>query len=476
LADALDLGSSTERCRGSSPRSRTFLNYLLSTEVNLEFKVNDISHSEREVEVTLSYNEIRDEINAEVKKEAGNIQIPGFRKGKVPKNILKQRFGDSLEYDASEKVANSRFWQIAKENDLRPIGQPVMTDLDFKIEQDFKFKVKYEVIPEIKVKDYTGQLIEVPDLKVSDKEVQKEVEQILRSNSTQEDAEVVGEDNNFILDVELTRVDENGSPVEKSNPEKMQLDLSHENIHPDIKENARGKKIGEKFKFHFHDERMVRNKDGQEEKIVEHFDYEVLILGIKKLILPELNEELIKKVTRDRLSTKEELINDIELNIQNYYDQRIEEFIRNRLISLIIKNNDFTPPSVMVESILDEMVKNEEERLKKQGMKKVDKNYLREYLQPSAVNEVKWFHLKSEIQKKENLRVTDAELRELAARDAEKTGLPVEKLINYYKSSNQVERMLEKKLLDFLKEKNEIRKINPVPAESGSKKQKEEKV
>ncbi len=439
----------------------------------MEFKVNDISQTEKEVEVTLSYDEIRNEIDREVKKEASKIQVPGFRKGKVPKQILKQRFGDSLEVEASEKVANSRFWQLAKENDLRPIGQPVMTDLDFNIEKDFKFKVKYEVIPEIDVKDYTNQLIEVPDIKVTETEVEKEIEHILRSNSTQEDADVVGDDINYLLDVELTRVSEDEHPAADSKSEKMQIDLSNENVHIDIKENSKGKRVGEKFKFHFHDERMIPNKDGVEEKVVEHFDYEVLILGIKKIILPELNAELIKKVTKDKVSTEAELRTEIEKNIQNYYDQRADEFTRNQLIGLIISKNDFTPPSFMVESILDEMVKSEEERLKKQGMKKVDTKYLREYLQPSALNEVKWYQLKNEIQKKENLEVTDKELEELAAKDAEKTGLPVEKLVNYYKSSNQMERMLDQKLFSFLKEKNEIKKVNP---DKLAKQQKEEKV
>jgi trigger factor len=437
----------------------------------LEFKVNDISQSEREVEITLSYDEIRSEIEGEVKKEVSKIQVPGFRKGKVPKQIIKQRFGDTLEFEASEKVANSRFWQLAKENDLRPIGQPVMTDLDFNIEKNFKFKVKYEVIPEIEVKEYTGQLIEVPDLNVKPDDVEKEIDNLLRSNSSQEEADAIGDDDNFLLDVELTRMDESGQPVADSKPEKMQIDLSNENVHPDIKANSRGKKVGEKFKFHFHDERMVTNKEGQDEKVVEHFDYEVLIIGIKKIVLPELNEDLIKKATKDKLSTEAELRTEIEKNIQNYYDQRADEFTRNRLIGLIISKNDFTPPSFMVASILDEMVKSEEERLKKQGMKKVDAKYLKEYLQPSALNEVKWFQLKTEIQKKENLEVTDKELEELAANDSEKTGLPVDKLINYYKSSNQVERMLDKKLFDFLKEKNEIKKVNP---EKLSQKQKEE--
>jgi trigger factor len=206
---------------------------------------------------------------------------------------------------------------------------------------------------------------------------------------------------------------------------------------------------------------MVQNKDGQEDKVVEHFDYEVLILGIKKLTLPEMNEELIKKATKDKLATETELRSEIEKNIQNYYDQKAEEYTRNRLIGLIITKNDFTPPSLMVDSILDEMVKSEEERLKKQGMKKVDTKYLREYLQPSALNEVKWYQLKTEIQKKEKIEVTDQELEELANQDSEKTGLPIDKLLNYYKSSNQVERMLDKKTFDFLKMNNEIKKVDP---------------
>ena len=438
----------------------------------MEFKVNDISQSEKEVEVTLSYDEIRNEIDSEVKKQSSKIQIPGFRKGKVPKQIIKQRYGDALEYEASEKVANSRFWQLAKDNQLNPIGQPVMTDLDFHPEKEFKFKIKYEVLPEIDVKDYTGQSIEVPDLIAKSEDVQKEIENILRSNSSQEDTDIVGDDDNYLLDVELTRVDENGQPTADSKSEKMQIDLSNKDVHIDIKTNAKGKKVGEKFKFHFHDERMVPNKEGVEEKVVEHFDYEVFIQGIKKIVLPDLSEEIIKKVTKDKLSTEGELRSDIEKNIQNYYDQRTEEFIRSRLIGLIISKNDFTPPSFMVESVLGEMVKSEEERMKKQGMKKVDTKYLREYLQPSALNEVKWYQLKSEIQKKENIEVTDQELEELAKADAEKTGLPIDKLINYYKSSNQVERMLDKKLFDLLKEKNEIKKVDP---EKLSQKQKEEK-
>ena len=441
----------------------------------VDFKVNELSSSEKEVEVTLTYDEIKDELNTEVNKQTKNIQLPGFRKGKVPKNIIKQRFGDSLEYEASEKVANTQFWKLAQTEKLNPIGQPTMTDIKFKPGEDFSFKVKYETLPELDVKNYTNQKIEVPEIKVKDEEVEKEIDYILRSNSTQEEAEIVGNDNYFLLDVTMTRLNEKGEAFENSKPEKLEIDLTNPNVHEDVKENAIGRKVGDKFNFSFDDERIIKGKEGQDEKIKEHFDYEVHINSIKKIILPELNEELIKKVTKEKVTNEEDLRNEIKKDIQNYYEQRVEEFTRNTIISLILKNNEFTPPASLVTDIMNEMVKTEEERLRNQGIKKIDQKQIKDYFKPMAENDVKWYLIKNEIMKKEKIEVTESEIEEMAKKDAEKTGLPVEKLLNYYKSSQQSDKTLDKKLFDFLKEKNNIERVNPDKFSNRQKEAKNEK-
>ena len=120
----------------------------------MEVKINDVSTSEKEVEVSYTYDEIKNDIDKEVIKRSKKIQVPGFIKGKVPPAMIKKMFGDSLELEASEKVANERFWNIANEKELKPIGQPVLTDIKFQPGEDLSFKVKYEVIPELEVKDY----------------------------------------------------------------------------------------------------------------------------------------------------------------------------------------------------------------------------------------------------------------------------------------------------------------------------------
>ena len=430
-------------------------------EVKLEVKINDISISERELEVTFKYDEIKSDIETEVQKQTKKIQLPGFRKGKAPVSVLKKMYGDALEYEASEKVANNRFWEISKEKELKPIGQPFLKDIKFNPGTDLYFKVLYETYPVLEVNDYKDQEIEIPDFQVKEEDVDKELEYITRANSTKEKTDIVGNDKNYLLDLEITRIDDKGEIYKDSKPEKLQVDLSNERVQTEIIESSKGKKKGESFNFSFKNERTLKNSEGKEEKVQETFNYRATINEIEKIILPELNEELIKKVTKDKVSTKEELRADIEKDIQGFYDQRMEEMLNNKLVSMIIKNNDFDPPKTLVYNILGELVKHEEEHAKKENYKGFNKEESSKRLLPNAENEVKWFLLKSEIQKKENITVSDDDLKELAEKDAEKTGIDIEKLMNYYKSSNYSEKLIDKKLFDFLKENNKIKKVDP---------------
>ena len=425
----------------------------------MEYNVVDLSSSEKEVEIKLQYDEIKNEINEEVKKQTKKVQLPGFRKGKAPLSMLKKMYGDSFEYEASEKIANSFFWKMAEENQFKPIGQPTMTDIKFEPEKELSFKVKYEIIPVLDVKDYKDLSFEIPDLIVGEDEITKEIDYILKSNKILEDAKVIL-DNNFTIDAEIILVKKNGEELTDSKPEKMQLDLTAEGIAKEIVENAKNKKVGDSFNFLFNDEHKHKLEDGTEETHKEEFTYQVNVLGIKKVVLPELNEELIKKATRNKVSTESELREEIKKDIQNYYDQQIEEMIRVKLVSEIIKKNDFVPPKSLVNNILEEYVKSEEEKAKKSKYP-FNKDETRKRLLKSAETEVKWYLIGNEIKKNENITMTDEDLTELAEKEALKTGLPIEKIINYYKTSNQSERVVEQKLFEFLKSNNKINKVHP---------------
>lgn len=425
----------------------------------MELKFNDVDASTKELEASFTYDEIKKDIELEVQKNSKKIQIAGFRKGKVPAPLLKKMFGDALEHEASEKVAGKKFWEIAEENQIRPIGTPKITDIDYKPGESFSFKIKYEVIPEIEVKDYTGNEIEVFDVKVKDEDVQQEINHILKSNEILEDVDIVSDDNTCILDVELTRIDTEGKQVEGTKSEVIKIDLSNDKVHPEISENSKGKKVGESFTFNFDDVRTVKNESGEEEKVTDHYSYKAVIKAIKKSVLPELNEELIKKVTKDKVTNEEDLRKEIKHDIEHYFEHQVEEMLRTKLITMLISKNDFNPPETLVHNFLDDMIKREEENQKKQGYRKYDKEEAHKRLHKSAENEVKYYLLREALMKKENIKVGEDELTKMAEEEAAKTGLPVEKLLNYYKSSNFSDRLSENKLFDFLKEHNTIKKV-----------------
>lgn len=425
----------------------------------MEYNVVEINSSEKEVEIKLPYEEIKKDIINEVKKQAKTLQIPGFRKGKVPLPMIKKMYGDALEYEASEKVANSIFWKVAQEKDLKPIGQPSMTDLKFEPEKDLTFKVKYETIPTLTVSGYKDLSFDIPEYVVSDEEIEKEIGYILNSNKVLEDADVI-DSKQYIIDAEIILVEKDGEKISDAKPEKMQIDLSADGIAKEIVENANGKKVGESFNFSYKDEHKHKFEDGTEETHSQEYKYNVNISGIKKVVLPELNEELIKKVTKDKISTESELREEIKKDIQSYYDQRVEELTRAKLVNEILKSNDFIPPQTLVNNILEEYIKSEEEQAKKSKYP-FNREEAKTRLLKSAETEVKWYLIKNEILKKENITLTDDDLKELAEKDSEKTGIPVEKLLNYYKTSNQSEKTLDQKLFEFLKKNNTINKVHP---------------
>jgi trigger factor len=177
----------------------------------------------------------------------------------------------------------------------------------------------------------------------------------------------------------------------------MQIDLTNERVRPDIIKNANGKKIGETFQFSFDDKKKIAKPDGTEEEISEKVLYDIRIIDINKMVLPDLNEELVKKVTKDKVTNEADLRTEIKKDIQNYYDQQMEQITRGKLINKIIENNEFTPPVTLVNNILDEMIKSEEQRLNQQGIKKINRENLVTYLKPSAEHEVKWYLRKKKI-------------------------------------------------------------------------------
>lgn len=424
----------------------------------METKLNVLSKSEKELEVVLSYEEIMPQIENAYKEERKKIEMPGFRKGKVPMSLLQKTYGEAIEYRASEDIAQDTFWKISDEQDLRPISRPSITDLKLEKNEKLSFKVRFEVKPELELKDYTGQEIKKFVFDVNDEVVGKEIENLQLSNRKLEDAEEVS-DKYAVINVDIKKLDDQGAPLQDTMSKGLDIALYEERVNEQIINNAQGKKTGDSFTFTFHDHREVE-ENGEKKVLHEDYHYEATINSIKKVVLPELDEELVKKVTKNRLSTAEELKEDIKKGITDYYTRQSESMFENSLLDTVVKNNDFEPPHGYVHFLLDRMVHYEEDKAKREGNKYFDHKEAHNRLHNSAVWSAKWQIIMENIASKENITVEDDELNKLAEAEAQQTGISVEKLLKFYADTNKKETYLEEKVIDFLKKNNNIKEVN----------------
>lgn len=424
--------------------------------MSLETKINVISESVNELEVIAAYDDIKSLLDENVQKQMKSIQIDGFRKGKVPPAVIKRIYGDSLEYTAAEKVANKLFWQIEKEQNLKPINEPALTDIDFKPNEKLTFKVSYEIFPKIEPQGYSGLEIEVPDYKVTDAEIESEVTRLLEANATYEDAETV-EDEKYLLTADIFTADENGVSTGIKMESDYKINLTNKNINKEIFDNALNKHIGDTFSFSF-DEAHEHHDDVPHEH--KKIFYSVVIKNIQKIVYPELNEEFLKKVTHDKITTEAELRENIQKDLLSYYESSTNDMAELKLEQAVLKNNSFSPPKVFIKNYLDHLVKDEIDNYKKKK-KKVNPEVIREKLALKAENSVKWILLKDKIIEKENILLSDERLKELSEENAEKMGVSADILLKHYQSDEMKNRLLMNEFYSFLKKSNTIKRIDP---------------
>jgi trigger factor len=426
----------------------------------LEKTVNKVSDYENEIEVSLEYDEIKPEIDEAYKKERKNLTHPGFRKGKVPAAILKNVYGDAIEYKASEDIANKKFWDIVNDEENKPISTPQLTDLKFEPGSKLSFKVKYEVMPTLELKNYKGIEVDKPVFKVKDEDVEKEIEHLMKSNATFEDADVI-EDDGFKITANLQRVNDDNTPMEGSLSENIEIDLGAPTVNPEIVEAAKGKKVGDNFNFTFVDE----HKHG-EETHKEEFKYTAEVIKIQKIKLPEVNEEFVQKISNNKAKTLDEFRAQIRDNFEKYFEGQSDNIFSNALLTKLVENNDFTPPPGYVDTLFNKLLEYEKQNAQRNKTPNFNEEAMKEQLKPRSVWNAKWQILLDNIARAENIVVEDSELMDLAEKEAPSIGLPAEKLVEFYKQNNRTEALLEEKVLKFLKENAKVNEVDPEKAQA----------
>ena len=426
----------------------------------------------REVSVEIPADVVAKHQETLVQQYSKQARIPGFRKGKVPASMVRNRFSSEITSDVVEHLVPQYFREAVVKGGYRPVSQPHIYGLEFTPGEPIKFKAAFEVLPEFDLGDYKAIKVEKPDVTVTDEQIDHEIKLLQEKQASFDPVdEDRGAENGEFVQVSFEARPKNladdepeaesaeektagakaaESPDQKdaaAQPVQMEevlVEIGGANTIPEFTKNLAGAKAGEERSFEvsypedFYDKRLAGMV----------FDYKVKVNAIKKKMLPELNDEFAKELSPD-FQNLGDLKQRFRENMEHELKHKTEHEAKDKLIEELLAKHDFPVPRSMVEHQIDLRLERGLRALAAQGMKtedmrRMDFGRLRAGQEEFAIKEVKSSVLLAKIAIKENIQVSDEELNNEIEAMAAQMQQPVEEVRKRLTEDNAVERLRDR--------------------------------
>lgn len=302
-----------------------------------------------------------DAYNSAVKHVAQNLNIPGFRKGKAPRNIVEQHVGvERLKYEALDHMLPQVFQKAIQENNLDVVTQPMVESYDFEIGQDVKIVAKVELRPEVKLGEYKGLKIKVEDNVIPEDAYDMALNNLLQQYTTYElvvdrpsnDKDIVVFDFDGYVD---------GEKIQNGEAKDYSLDLANSNFIKGFAEQLVGHNIGEEFEI-----TVTFPENYHEEKLKgKPATFKIKLNQIKEKVLPELNDEFAQKV--GPFKTVDELNADIQKYLESTRETKNRNMAEKELFEKIVDNMEVDIQDTMIDREADLLLEDYKQKLAAQG-------------------------------------------------------------------------------------------------------------
>lgn len=411
----------------------------------MEVTINTISDVQREAEIFLTAEELQPHFERAYKKVAPQIEVRGFRKGKVPLEMIKKLYGEAIEQDALDDIANDSFRSAMEEKHIEPLGQPAMVNMDFQRGQHFRFTIQYEVKPTFELKPYKGLAVEKPVHHVTDEEVQSEIERLRRAHATLLGVTLVRDNDNHIITADVQELADDGMPLIGKKTPDARFELADEALVQEIRDVLAQAEVGGQYRVRF---------SAQHGDHTHQHQIELKVKRIEKVELPEFNDEFVRNITGDSTATTATFLETLRKDLETYWARQSERMLEQAIINELVRMHEFTVPESLVNFYLDSFVEDIKSRSRDGRLPSgFDEKRFREENRPYAVFQAKWALIRERLIEAEGITATEEDVERLAASEAASLGLDKERLLRYYRTSNAAtERVLSAKLMAFLKD------------------------
>lgn len=414
---------------------------------------NKVDAGKVELEITVDQDAFQKAVSDAFRKNAKRINVPGFRKGKAPRHIIEQYYGEGVFYeDAVNAVYPSAYEDAVKEAGIDPVDRADIEVVSVG-KEGLKFKAKVTVKPEVEIGAYKGLNAVKKIYTVGEAEVDHEIGHIRERNAriiTVEDRAAQKGDS-AVIDYEGFL---DGTPFEGGKDEKHELELGSGSFIPGFEEQVEGHKTGEEFDVNVTFPEQYHAKELAGKPVV----FKVKLHEIKAHELPELDDEFAKDVSE--FDTLEAYKEDVKKHLQESQDEKSKSDLEDALLDQVIGTLKAEIPEVMIENEIDHMVNDFDYRLQMQGLNV--KTYLqytgmemaafRSGFKESAEKQVKIRLALEKIAKLENLEASDEETEAEYKKDAERYNVDLAKIKDVLRKEDVVHDILMGKAIDLVKE------------------------
>ncbi|MBI2731801.1 MAG: trigger factor [Aquabacterium sp.] len=374
----------------------------------MAINVETLDKLERRITLSLAADVLQSEVDARLKKLARTVKADGFRPGKVPMNVVAQRYGYSVQYEVVNDKLGEAFAQAAQEAQLRVAGQPRISEKEGgPIEGQLQFDATFEVYPEVKIGDLSSVEVERVTAEVNDAAIDRTIEILRKQRRTfaqRPAAEAAADGDRVTIDFE-GKID--GVPFEGGKAEGFQFLVGEGQMLEAFEKAVRGMKAGDSktFPLKFPDDYHGKDVAGKEA------DFLVTVKKVEAQNLPELNEEFIKGLGLADGSL-DALRADIKRNLDREVKFRVAARNKAAVMEALLKLVDFDLPQSLVAAEADRLIEGAREDLKARGIKDADKAPIpAEMFKPQAERRVRLGLTVAELVKANNLQAKPEQLQ-----------------------------------------------------------------
>ncbi|MDR4517655.1 MAG: trigger factor [Nitrosomonas sp.] len=395
--------------------------------------VENLGALERRIDISISQDQIQDEVNKRLKQLAKKTKMHGFRPGKVPLKLVSERYGAEVQQEVLGDALHKEFGEAVKEHNLEVVGYPrYETKQDHNDPEQLAFSAQFEVYPDIAVGDLSQQTIERPITQVNAEDVDKTIEMIRKQQIQYQPVDRAVQDGDRVKLDFHGRLD--GNDFEGGQGENAYLIVGDGRFMKDFETALVGMSAGEEKSF---DVTFPEDYHGKE-VAGKTVTFEIKLKSVELPVLPEVNEEFAK-VLGIQDGSVEKMRDGIRHDLEREVVKRIKSRLKEQAMRCLMDTTPIDAPNALVNKEIERLMENTREDFTSRGMNTVDMQLKPEMFKDKAEQRIKLGLILAELLKAHQLKATPEQIRAIIEDKAQNYDNPEEVVKWHYASKERLQ-------------------------------------